>query len=379
LDVTAKRNLEIEALRALAILIVLVGHTPTLLYWKAPEFAYAEWFGGVDLFFVISGFVITLTFYDELRAAVLDDRECYWRLVGAFWIRRAFRIIPASWLWLAITIALSVAFNRSGIFGTTLGNIGDFLSVALNVANFHFTQCEANHALVWCGWNGVYWSISLEEQFYLIFPLLIFLPKRWLAILLAAVIIVQPFRTPATLVYMTRFDGISLGVLLGFFRMTMAYRVLEPTFLARSWVRIPVACLLVAGIVVVPGGGGIIPYFMSLVIAVCGVLVLIASFDKGYLIGPGFFRMALVWIGERSFAIYLMHNTVFWIIREVWFRWSSVPPTDAQTIPFLVIAGCMIAVLSDLSFRFFETPLRRRGKRIAAEFTISNPTSVRPS
>jgi peptidoglycan/LPS O-acetylase OafA/YrhL len=168
---------------------------------------------------------------------------------------------------------------------------------------------------------------------------------------------------------MTRFDGISLGVLLALFRGTTAYSVLESTFLARAWARIPLACLLVACIVIIPGGGAIVPKFMSLVVAVCGVLVLIASFDKGYLIGPSVLRTVLVWIGERSFAIYLMHNTVVWIIREIWFRlWAGTPPTMPTAIPFLAAAICMIAVLSDLSFRFFETPLRQRGKKIAAEF-----------
>jgi peptidoglycan/LPS O-acetylase OafA/YrhL len=192
-QVTVKRNLEIEALRAVAILIVLVGHTPTLLYWKPPEFAYTEWFGGVDLFFVISGFVIASAFYDDLHVAARENDERYWRLVGAFWIRRAFRIIPASWLWLAISLVLSLSFNQLGIFGTPLGNVGDFISVALNVANFHFTQCAVNHTTTWCGWNGVYWSISLEEQFYLVFPLLMFLPKRWLAALLAAIVVLMIF------------------------------------------------------------------------------------------------------------------------------------------------------------------------------------------
>ena len=92
--------------------------------------------------------------------------------------------MPAALAWLFIVSACSVWFNQTNSFGTLAGNIGDLTAVALNLSNYHFVNCYlGGHASPSCGNNGIYWSISLEEQFYFVFLLLVFMKKSWIALL----------------------------------------------------------------------------------------------------------------------------------------------------------------------------------------------------
>ena len=107
---------------------------------------------------------------------------------------------------------------------------------------------------------------------------------------------------------------------------------------------------------------------VGLVAILSAALVFIASFDGDYLFPPGRLKNALVWIGARSYALYLIHQPAYLMTREIWFR--IAPPgtifTGVYTLRFAVTAVIILFVLADLNFRFVETPLRRRGARIAA-------------
>jgi peptidoglycan/LPS O-acetylase OafA/YrhL len=367
---STRRNDEIEVLRAIAVLIVIIGHGGALFGWPLPPFAgVLGFFGGVDLFFVISGYVITSAYADAFSGAGAQaERTGYWRQVGAFWIRRFFRITPTAWLWLSIVLVLSLVFNRMALFGGARGNLGDFVSVALTLANFHAAKCATPE--IWCGSNGVYWSISLEEQFYLAFPFLFLLPRRIMVAALLAVVAVYLFVPRTTLVWLTRIDGICLGVLLAFFQRSQVHGLFAPRVLAHALPRVVVGAGLVASLLIVPGGTGLVTFFPSVVVAVSGALVLIASHDKGYLMAAGQARNALVWVGGRSFALYLMHNPVFWFIRETQGRMGGDPLPPACLVG---IAAVMMAVLAELNFRMFETPIRTYGKEVAARFAQGTP------
>ena len=161
-----RRNDEIEVLRAIAVLFVVVGHINTLLYWRQDTFdAYVNLYGGVDLFFCISGFVITSAFGREIASSV-GDPALYWRTVVAFYIRRAYRILPLSWAVFFATFALLCLHKFS--IELLHRSLGDFLAIAFNVQNFHLANCGSTSSNS-CGQFAIYWSLSLEEQFYFVF------------------------------------------------------------------------------------------------------------------------------------------------------------------------------------------------------------------
>jgi peptidoglycan/LPS O-acetylase OafA/YrhL len=360
-----RRNDEIEVLRAFAVLFVIVEHINTLLYWRHETFdLYVNLYGGVDLFFCISGFVIASAFGSEISEAVATPK-LYWRTVVAFYIRRAYRIIPLSWTVFFLTLAVLVTFQGFTL-ELLLRSLGDFLAIIFNVQNIHYGSCALTDT-VYCGQFGIYWSLSLEEQFYLVFPLLFLLPRKVMICGLVAAVALFAFLPRTTVVWMTRIDAIALGVLLAFVRSSTAYQAFTPNILSHPAVRGPVLTILLCGLAVIPTG--IVSFFPTMVSLISLILVFIASYDRGFLMAPGYIRSCLVWTGERSFAIYLLHNAVFWMI--VGIHKTFFPPAEPRyrtTVFFIVAAIFLLAILTDLSFRYLETPLRRRGKRVAANF-----------
>jgi peptidoglycan/LPS O-acetylase OafA/YrhL len=372
-----QRVLEIEVLRAVAVLFVLISHARTGLWWWATPFEnYLSFSFGVDLFFCVSGFVITRSFYKPLSEAARAGGPTFWNEVAAFWIRRAYRIIPLAWLWLAIPLVMSITFNKSGYFTTFLGNIGDTIAAMLNVYNFHFAHCLAAPTS-FCGPDGVYWSLSLEEQFYLVFPFLLLLPKRLMVLALLAAIFWMTTRELTTLTWMTRIDAICLGVLIAHFKMSDAHLSFTPVFLKSRFLRIIVTTTLIAALAIVPGPGALILKYPTLTTAICGALVFIASYDQGFLMQGGPPRKVLVWIGERSFALYLIHNPIASFVHELFDRlYPGRAPNDTMKAVIFVLLIALLLSISELSHRYFETPFRKRGAKVAKAWAAHGPAAA---
>ncbi|MCW5337940.1 acyltransferase family protein, partial [Pseudomonas aeruginosa] len=177
---SGKRILDIELLRGLAVLGVVFHHLHGNLFSGSPALLdginqRVQFWWGVDLFFAISGFVIARTLIPQLREA--PTRQAFWEQARYFWIRRAFRLLPSAWLWLALILACCLLLNRSGAFGSLSANLAASLAGFLQVANFRFADSFYRYEY---GASFVYWSLSLEEQFYLLLPLLILCLRRYL-------------------------------------------------------------------------------------------------------------------------------------------------------------------------------------------------------
>lgn len=106
--------------------------------------------------------------------------------------------------------------------------------------------------------------------------------------------------------------------------------------------------------------------------------VTLASYDADRFLPAGWPKRALLWVGARSYAIYLIDVPVFFLMREIrahW--WPEALSGPALFYPFLLTAGVLIVVLSELNFRCIETPLRRRGARIAKQM-LAGESAARP-
>ena len=146
----------LDGLRGVAVVAVILYHLD--YSWMSGGFL------GVDTFFVLSGYLITsllLAEYDTTGLVSLRD----------FWIRRAKRLLPAALLLLVVVAAYSWLAAPTDRLGTIRG---DALATLSYVANWRFILDEASYFELWSEASPLrhMWSLAIEEQFYLLFPLL---------------------------------------------------------------------------------------------------------------------------------------------------------------------------------------------------------------
>ena len=191
----------LDGLRAVSIAFVLVGHGLNEFQRArhVPGLGILVSYGelGVRIFFCISGFLITSLLMTERRTSGRID-------FGAFYLRRAFRILPAYWAFLFL-VAASGRFRCTTIdLGRALSFVTDYLPVS------------------WC--YGHTWSLSVEEQFYLFWPLTLFLAGERIALIVAVLLAVSApaFRLMAPTEAISglhyQIDGLMVGVLLALLR-----------------------------------------------------------------------------------------------------------------------------------------------------------------
>jgi peptidoglycan/LPS O-acetylase OafA/YrhL len=366
-------NLEIEYLRAVAVLLVVFVHVNVLF----PGLGLGQW-TGVDLFFCISGYVICRSYEQFFDKQVDQDR--WGSAAWAFWVRRIFRLAPAAWLWLAVNVICAWKFNSSGWFGTIENSLNTALYFLTLVTNFALAHGNV-------GSNGYFWSLTLEDQFYIVFPFFLLLVRgrwRWKIFLLLIFLQAIPDRSlPATgfpsYLWMTRTDALLWGCLIYQFSRSKTYWKLEPTIFRYRIVAFVAAAALLYCLIEIPKGafGFIVGHKIETFVALTSAgLVLLASYDRGYILPlPKLLSAALEWIGSRSYGIYLIHLPLFGIVQELWLRYShflGAHPPDPRYFyaPMILI---LLPILAELNFRFVESPLRRRGTQLANRIMAKRP------
>jgi len=364
---TSRKIADIELLRGIAVLFIIFHHAHTDLFiWRNEVldglFQYFQFWTGVDLFFAISGFVIARSLLPVLNAC--RSNTAFFRATLSFWIRRAWRLLPSAWLWLALLLLAPLVFH-SGAFGSVNANFWAMVAGVLDFANFRFAA-KFMHGEY--GTSFVYWSLSLEEQFYLLLPIATFMFRRWLVFPLAFLLLLQLF-TPrtTTLLMVVRTDAIILGVLLAMGTRYGIYRLIEPRGLADSrLLRIFVVSLLLGGTAAL--GASKLPINIGLIAVLSAILVLIASYDRDYLCRQSLAKKAMIWIGSRSYGLYLIHVPAFCLTREIWYRLSPTGTVfdRGYTVPFALSAAFLLLLLSELNYRYVEAPFRAYGANASA-------------
>jgi peptidoglycan/LPS O-acetylase OafA/YrhL len=325
----------LDGLRAVSILLVITAHA------SDPLFSGLHGAVGVTIFFVISGYLITTLLLRE------EERRGRAR-IKAFYIRRAFRILPLYYLTLAAYIVLIGILHLQAGSSSLWHSLPWYLTYQNDLVPHG--AGAFNHS----------WSLAVEEKYYLLWPLMFAIPmlrKHRLPVVggLAAATAL------ASLWPATRYFAIYTPILLG---CTVALVLDNPVLYQRA-VRLattPVALLLIAALIVwVPSfeNGSDVHVVFS---------VLIALLFPAVLVGPRWLSGLLsnkvaVYIGTRSYAVYLIHRIVKGVIdRAIGYGSTSVPH---ELLHFVLIVVLSLAA-AEVMCRLVEQPMIRIGRRLAA-------------
>ncbi|OXC71785.1 acyltransferase family protein [Caballeronia sordidicola] len=364
-----ERNNELEALRAVGIIYVLITHLGVFMpwdpKWQQVLFSHLQFWGGVDLFFTVSGFVIMRSL---LPVIGVTKTERYWQQIGAFWVRRFYRLVPASWLWLFISIMLAIFYNEHGSFSSPALNLMDTVSQFFYMANWHSYFCATQ--VSYCGINAAYWSLSLEEQFYFILPIAIFFLRKRLFWLCCALIMIQfPLYRPIfSALWLTRIDAVLWGVLIAIFSQSPLYTRWKPVALRSTPFRLLVTGMLLLSLAVLARQESI-PFFVGMLALCSAVMVWLASYDEGLMFRWVRHSRVIQWIGSRSYSIYLAHPIMFLVAVEYCKDRSGGAVGANDTFRILVGGLLLSGIGAELCYRFIETPFRLKGRAIAIRMT----------
>ena len=356
-----KYRADIDGLRALAVLPVVLYHV------GIPGFAGG--FVGVDIFFVISGYLICGMIDQDIRDGTFS--------LGNFYKRRILRILPALFVMFAVTGVLAYAYCLPVEFEDFAKSLA---SAVASISNVYFAQtagyfdapAETKPLLHT-------WSLGVEEQFYFIAPLLMLLlyrvvPKRaklWLAVAAAlslAAAVLMSYRNTIFVFYLTPFRAweLALGALL-------AIRFIPSP--AAAWARNVIGGIglaLLLGVIVI--GSPSAPLLLMTGLASAGAALVIASSERGTSWAGRLLSLPpLVFVGLISYSLYLWHWPLIVFQRTD----ALLLPQSSEATKLAVIAASI--GIAFLSWKFVELPFRAMARDTSKPAVFSTASAAMAS
>ncbi len=345
-----KRIKGFDGLRALAVLAVFIYH-------KTPNFSGAMGHFGVELFFALSGFLIIKILHAN-RLSIESGRQEFWPALKDFLFRRSLRIFPIYYL-LLIVLALLAA---SGFYTVDWNPIGHLFH-AFYLSNYWIGSVQQE----WPGSYSHLWSLSIEEQFYLIIaPLLLIFPSSsHLRICLGIVavgmlVLVSDILLGARNISVLNnsfinFSSIAMGGIAGIF---LSERKMGPRLERYTLVPFIVFFLCWCGLFFAGGLTRVIVYQSVPVVAVF-IVISVALSQSGRIVSALEWR-PLVGMGKVSYGFYLYHN----FINLKLFHGHNLALNLLNHLAEFAVA----LVISCLSWSCIERPLIAYGARRTARF-----------
>jgi peptidoglycan/LPS O-acetylase OafA/YrhL len=347
----------LEGLRGVAVLAVMLYH------FEATKHSFPGGSLGVDLFFVLSGFLITTLLLEERwRSGAIS--------LAAFYQRRARRLLPALVAFLTVLTAVTLLARQPGADRLLVTDAGGLFYVFNWLDDFGVATTPA---------AGHLWSLSVEEQFYLFWPLAAILALRTragpgallglslLVFLLAASLPAWSGRGYGEMYSGTDFRAQQLmaGAILAQLRFS---GVVTPAVVSRPSFRLALAIAVGVFALFVLRMESRVDFLYSgmyTVTALAGaVMVCAALYQPPRLLANGVIR----YVGTRSYALYLWHHAI-----DFWLR-------DLEAAPGLVLSFVLSFAAAELSWRLVEVPGKNaRLRRIREWFTGSRSGRVKPA
>ena len=327
---------DIQGLRAIAVMLVIAGH----LFPSSVKGGFV----GVDIFFVISGFVITMQ-----MGKLYEANPSTFLLV--FYSKRVKRILPA-----ALLVSVASIFATTYLLGPVAGNEAkvDGGWTTIFFGNFHFHETALNYFETGTQQSPLqhYWSLSIEEQFYLIWPVLFLIMAMkakslrakqlillgiTLSSLFTALYLAEIKSEPIFFMSATRVWELSLGALLAI--STVSIRT------PKNLIFLSLGILLLSSILIMPTMQW--PGLLSIPIALATSVLLVNN--------PRIVQVRLlnnrllVYVGNLSYLLYLWHWPIFVITKALSTSFGNIEKLNVLTLTVF---------LSVITHHFFENPIR---------------------
>lgn len=347
----------LDGLRALAVLAVIAYHMGA--GWAKGGLL------GVTIFFVLSGYLITSLLLIEIHNTDTIN-------LPQFWLRRVRRLFPAIVLVIVVCGALFTIFNHELLTKMR----GDTLPALCWITNWWYIFHDVSYfeALGAPSPLTHFWSLAIEEQFYLFWPVILFIahklgiPKNWMrnATLVIALLsalemalLFDPSADPSRVYYGTDTRAFSLliGAWLAYvwpshqLGATGEIELTKPVKRALDGIGIAALAYVLAMIVFVDGFAPFLYRGGILLTSLLTAVVIAVLVHPSSLLGRFASLKPFVWIGKRSYSIYLWHYPLILLI---------TPPGVMGETPFwlYLVEIAVIFVASDISYRFIENPIR---------------------
>jgi peptidoglycan/LPS O-acetylase OafA/YrhL len=363
---------ELDGLRGVAILLVVLYHYVALSGGAAPGTAlyafqqhFAIGWAGVDLFFVLSGFLI---------GGILLDARSSGTYFSTFYARRVFRIMPLYYFWIALYFMFVLGPFRS-LSALLAHNSEHWSDVPLYVL-FAQNSVKIIHGDFGTAWLGPLWSLAVEEQFYLVMPLLVrFVPIRRLVPLLFALLIAAPItrmlailgghHAAQYLLTPCRADALSLGVLVAIAWRNERWKCLfarHRTVFYFAFAVLSFAVLYLAiwkpsqySWTMAVWGFSAVDEFMA------GLLIIALIAPRG-LLGTICRWGFLVEIGRISYCLYIVHEAVNLLLHVALLH--KIPDFgNWRSIVLTLLAALTSIGIARMSWVFLEQPILRHARR----------------
>lgn len=343
---------EFDGIRAVAVIMVIAYH-----YWKS---AFPGGYLGVTGFFVLSGYLITgLLITEEVTTSTVDVR--------AFFVRRMLRLYPALVFAVIATLGAAQVFGRehaatSNLYASAVASVIFIEDVVVGVYS------------AFGGPLDVTWSLAVEMQFYAVWPLVLLGSRRRFG--------------HASATHVVLVATVASAVAVGIARLLVGWKMINYTpigsvtplllggWIALSGTRIasvrPAAFAVVAVTLMLflapPSSAPAAFLGVEQLAAVAFALLVVSTPVPG---GRLRFRAsALVWVGRRSYGLYLYHLMVLFALTNAW----PAAPASLRAVVGVVIT----VVLAASSFRWLEQPFLR-GKRRFDRVATEEPSTERPA
>lgn len=359
---------ELDGLRGVAISLVLAWHFTGMLMnpgdglfqrivWRFAIFGQS----GVDLFFVLSGFLIV--------GILVDNRESS-NLFTTFYLRRALRILPPYLLLLAAFVICTAAFGQTAYLGDQL----PLKSLLTFTQNWYMSDAIGG---LGPGGIGGTWSLAIEEQFYLFAPALIFLlPRRYLW---QSIVVIGMASTIARSVYFSRYPAdLTIPYVLTPFRLEglCAGALVALAYRSRIWEQITSHRALLLGLAaallaIAPfytwllrteHGHAVLYHFGHSYLAVLYSVILINVLVQSGSRTTSLLRSSLLTgAGAISYSLYLFHTA----FKGMFFGLAGYPETlrDWSDAGLLLLALLSTVAFCVALYRLLERPAQKLGKK----------------
>jgi len=359
--IPAKRLLyipQLDSFRFFAVLLVIFSH------WLSGTSinVVPNGFLGVTFFFVLSGFLISSNLL--LTKKDLDKNEVgFWHAAKTFYIRRTLRIFPLYFL-VILLVFLFVPAVFEGRFAWYVTYVPNFL-----IAKTH----------EWPGMLSHFWSLGVEEQFYIAWPFLIFLsPYKWLKYLFPGIILLSivvkiflfnshgPFFNFYDALPISCFDAFGAGALLALLITDRREAIFRLASRIPLWAGFLAAVAL--GAIIFASG---LSFLFGLAVS-AGSFFLILKSITGY---KGIFALVVnnpvcQYFGKISYGLYVYHNFIPWLVRCLTGRETKYPlplPTISAgwlhgALPLFAVHFVVLVVVASISWFLIEKPLNNLKK-----------------